>query len=206
MSKTFIVVLIGVGIVVFFATVNSDTQRMSTAPVSSKVSGDIEIVREEYVITGATLDELRLQIKQRGPQPEGEHIIGYARVTWKFQQTHRLLERKNTCEYADVKMIGKIHVIMPKWDKPSDVTGDVISAWNAFYVALDVHEQGHIDIGLQAAQAIQEALANYPAQPTCDQFVAQSQARGQQIYKQFDEKSIQYDQQTKNGQTQGVVL
>ena len=72
--------------------------------------------------------------------------------------------------------------------------------------ALTLHEEGHQQLALDAAEAIDLALQQLPAASHCTALEANANALGQQLLQRFREREYDYDRRTNHGQTQGAWM
>ncbi|CAG0937617.1 hypothetical protein TFLX_06564 [Thermoflexales bacterium] len=91
---------------------------------------------------------------------------------------------------------------MPNWINQTYAPPELISNWNIFYARLQVHEHGHVDIGIRVANEILSALSGelFP----CDNITPFAQARVYEILDNHATDDEQYDNNTNHGVTQGA--
>jgi predicted secreted Zn-dependent protease len=91
---------------------------------------------------------------------------------------------------------------------PSLVNGTTtqVTAMNSFLAALRVHELGHVNIGRQAADAIDQAILALPQMANCELLGSQANRAAQQILDQWRNAEKRYDAETGSGRSQGAVL
>jgi len=70
--------------------------------------------------------------------------------------------------------------------------------------ALRLHEDGHRDHGLQAAQTILEVLQSFHA--SCETFEADANQAALNIIQHYAQQDRDYDARTQHGRTQGAVF
>ena len=70
--------------------------------------------------------------------------------------------------------------------------------------ALQTHEDGHKEIGIQAGHDILRTLEGLPSYPTCDELEEAADAAGEGVLDRYREQEIIYDQTTRHGATQGA--
>ncbi|MBT0960043.1 DUF922 domain-containing protein [Denitromonas iodatirespirans] len=75
-----------------------------------------------------------------------------------------------------------------------------------YLTALQVHEQGHADLAVQAAERIEAALMAVPPQPDCDTLSETANRRGHAILDHTRARERTYDATTGHGRTQGAHL
>ena len=72
--------------------------------------------------------------------------------------------------------------------------------------ALQAHEQGHVQFGRQAAQAIDQGIAALPAAPDCATLAQQANALGERLLAEEVAREKAYDRATRHGAAQGAQL
>ncbi len=72
--------------------------------------------------------------------------------------------------------------------------------------ALHQHEQGHVQFGRAAAQAIDQGIAALPEAPDCPSLERQANALGQRLLAGQVAQEKEYDRTTRHGATQGATL
>jgi len=72
--------------------------------------------------------------------------------------------------------------------------------------ALHQHEQGHVQFGRSAAQAIDQGIAALPEAPDCPTLERQANALGQRLLAEQAAQEKEYDRTTQHGATQGTRL
>ena len=72
--------------------------------------------------------------------------------------------------------------------------------------ALHQHEQGHVQFGRSAAQAIDRGIAALPEAPDCATLERDANALGQRLLKEHTAQERAYDRSTGHGATEGVQL
>ncbi len=89
-------------------------------------------------------------------------------------------------------------VTMPRWPEYTQASGACREEWDRFWIAVENHEKGHIDLVRTHLVDLHERLAGIPvqeAQGVFDQAVAALNAA-----------SAAYDAQTDHGRNQGTVI
>jgi predicted secreted Zn-dependent protease len=78
--------------------------------------------------------------------------------------------------------------------------------WDRFIGALWVHERGHAEHGIRAANDIKAKLEGLPPEANCEAAGARANAAAQEILAQYAGIDVDYDRQTEGGKTQGASL
>lgn len=80
------------------------------------------------------------------------------------------------------------------------------SQFQGYFTALLEHEQGHYQIGKEAAKAIDEQILSLPAGSDCPSLEKAANGGAYRTLEQYKEKEREYDARTMHGRTQGAWL
>ena len=80
------------------------------------------------------------------------------------------------------------------------------AVFDRYLSALSRHEQGHVQFGRDAAQAIDEGIAALPAAPDCAALERRANTLGHRLLREHAEREKQYDRDTRHGASQGARL
>jgi predicted secreted Zn-dependent protease len=166
-------------------------------------SGQVEIHSQTvfYEITGLTAKALWDSIQQHGPQQSGGRYAAHTDVQneWRF----RFAPVADACVILEATVRTRITMQLPNWKPPRKADRELIQKWNSFLQALSLHEQGHADLGRDAANAIQKALMEVTT-PSCTDINAAANTAAERVDLEFGERARKYDEETQYGRTQGA--
>lgn len=158
-----------------------------------------------YDVRGSTAAAIRRDMNAKRPPfpllPEGPRFDGYATtdIEWRFGTQ----ENESGCVITGVSV--KMHVTL---SLPDLVAGSapakVATKFQAFRDRLMLHEQGHVEIGLDAARQIEAAIAAMGPQASCDALAARANATAETLMDEAWARNRAYDRDTGHGATQGV--
>lgn len=77
--------------------------------------------------------------------------------------------------------------------------------FNRFLDALLNHEQGHVQLGRDAAHAIDKGIAALPQAPDCATLERNANTLGHRLVQEYTAYQRDYDRETNHGTTQGAV-
>ena len=162
------------------------------------------VTENDYLITGTTASELRAQMKQLGPGDNGGHYDAYTKyyVKWRYG----LEEENDQCHLANIQVTIQTSFTFPRWKNYADATPAMQSKWDQYLTNLKHHEQGHADNGMDAANEIENMLSALPAMDRCDALRQEADSKAYGILSSYQQKDVNYDEETHHGETQGVVL
>ena len=191
--------LLGVSIVVLFG--------LSVFAASTGVASEPQVSTKKrtYEINGSTAAELREQMQRLGPKDKAG-IQRYAYTGWYVRWSYRCERSAGGFRLASYTANVTIDFTFPRWNSPADADSDLRTKWDAFSRALQTHEEGHRDIGVQAGTAVLAAFRSLPDSPTCESVYSSADAAGQRVVQESRERESAYDRETRNGLTQGVTL
>lgn len=137
-----------------------------------------------YTVTGSTANEIRSSLNQNRPGSYDAWAQWY--FTW------------SGCQEGGVQVNYTITVDFPQWSPPPDPSSALVQSWNRYIHALALHEQGHVDLVMEAVPNFIETLQNVP----CDQINATANA----MLAEINQANVEYDEETDHGATQGAVF
>jgi predicted secreted Zn-dependent protease len=159
-----------------------------------------------YPISGATARELRAQMGQRGPLDRLEGRRYDARTDWILRWSYRYARTGNQCTLRSITSQVDVTLIYPRWQPPAKVSRSLVSDWNRYLAALQLHEEGHKNHGVAAGRDVVEKLSQMPSYPSCQELGKAANALAQTISKGYNQRDVEYDRSTRHGYTQGAVF
>lgn len=132
----------------------------------------------------------------------GQRFHGYTRwnVRWTFRWWS---ETSGRCAITEVTTRLHTEVQLPQLQGASPAQQAV---FDRYVRALSHHEQGHVQIGRDAAHAIDQAIHQLPAASDCATLERQANALAHRLLQDHVAREKQYDQRTRHGATQGARL
>ncbi|MGI9279532.1 MAG: DUF922 domain-containing Zn-dependent protease [Endozoicomonas sp.] len=163
----------------------------------------IETSTENYEIEGSSSYELRHQLNDKTPViSDGERFDAYTKwgVHWNFEWT----EKKNQCRIKSVTTQLDVKFILPEWVNRDTARKRLREKWDRYYAALQEHENGHKEIGFEAATDIEESVAAMKPEASCQQLEKKANALAESIIDQYVKREKKYDRITRHGLDQGA--
>jgi len=151
---------------------------------------------EYYDVNGATVEELRTQIRAKG-------VEGWAAATWtrvKYELTVR--EGPAGCRIESVNAAFDARIRMPRWANRRAAPEAEQRAWDAWLPILRRHEEGHVRIGRAAAARVERAVWDTPGGSTCADLTARARARADAVLADLRRRQRDYDLRTDHGRKQ----
>lgn len=165
-------------------------------------------VREEhaqrpYPVPIAPGQTLRQALQAATPiVVDGRRFHGYTRwnVRWNYRWWR---EASGRCAITEVTTRLTTEVQLPELH---GATPAQQATFDRYLRALSQHEQGHIQVGRDAAQAIDQGIARLPAASDCATLERDANALGRRLLQEHVEREKQYDRDTGHGTSQGARL
>lgn len=164
---------------------------------------DVLINYVYYGISGVTKEDLRNQMNQLGPSDEWR-VQHDAYTNWYVDWSYPNSETNGNCATGSIAVTVTITHTFPKWNIPPDASQELIKKWNAYLEALQTHEAGHRQIGVDASHEILRTLNELPAYSSCAELEQVADRLGQNIVDEARQKEVYYDQTTVHGKSQGA--
>ncbi len=178
----------------------------STATAASSGVRVEESVIRHYDIAGSTIQELNAATRRLGPVSEATGMRVWGQCTWRIQWDYTRGGAEGKCALEKLSLVLSAIIDMPRWTDRDSAPEPLKASWDRFYAALRVHEDGHKENGMRAANDLAKRLRALPPQKTCaelDQTIGELGKRIIAEYKMLDQS---YDRATGHGVTQGAVL
>jgi len=158
-----------------------------------------------YEIRGNDEKELRRQMGQNGTKwNDGETYDSATR--WDINWDYGYDSAPQGCKVDSFRTILKITFRYPKWLRTDNAPQPLADKWDDYMKKLVMHENGHRDMALEAAEKISRAVAELPAARSCTDLDREVRALGLEIAAKLNRDEKEYDTITKHGTTQGAVF
>lgn len=180
----------------------TQAQEQETGIGPIPVGMSVHPVDEYYLVFGSTAAELRQSMRQSGPASGGRRWDGYTR--WNVRWSFRYAPEAGACRISEVRVEYSSTIIMPRWRPPPNASAMLRRDWDAYIRALRSHEEGHRNIGADAARQIVQRIRSVTA-PTCALIAERANGVGRQTLDEYRVVQRQYDEETGHGRTQGAT-
>ena len=158
-----------------------------------------------YSVSGATAEELWSDILKKSPvKHNGRVHVAYTKwhVDWRFWWRRH----EDSCEITRVSTVLDVAYTMPRLEQNSVMPDTLLTRWKEYRSALFSHEQGHRDLGVQAAVEIEKTLSDMEPQQTCEQLERAANAMGKDVISKYSLIEKDYDRTTNHGLNTGAVF
>jgi predicted secreted Zn-dependent protease len=173
-------------------------------PPASEVRVEESVIRP-YDIAGTTFAELNAAGMRSGPVSKNTGARVWGRCTWQVTWTFSR-GGMGQCALGKFSVTVGATIDLPRWINRDAASESVRGSWDRFAAALRVHEDGHKDIGVRAANDLANRLRALPPARTCDELDRDIAALGDRILAEHRALDQAYDRSTGNGATQGAVM
>lgn len=150
-----------------------------------------------YDVKGASARDLSEQLRRKGPR-------GFAAYTaWNVKWDYSSARDGKGCRVTRASTSVAVEYTMPRWQPPANADRATRQSWERFIKALKAHEDGHRDIGIGAARAIENVVGNLTRVP-CDELSRKASEAAKKILYDARKKEAEYDRRTQHGVQQGA--
>jgi len=160
---------------------------------------------DRYVVEGGALAEVRREMNAKGPLgSDGRRYSGY--TAWYVSWNYRYRKYTGGCAIASVTTTVRVTITLPQWRNEGGADSTERQHWARYLAALEQHEHGHRQNGIDAANEIDLTIAAMPPHGSCDALGAAANAAGTRIIKKYNQRDLDYDRDTRHGASQGARL
>ncbi|MBU6423972.1 MAG: DUF922 domain-containing protein [Chloroflexi bacterium] len=158
-----------------------------------------------YEVSGATPDEIRASMDASPSRPRDIHDNTFedALTLWNYHVDWTDAMSGGACRATSVTPTVAVSFTFPRWVAPPDPLPATVSRWDAYVAALETHEKGHEQNGIDAAS---DAITRIRAVSVsdCAGFDAAAQAAIAAATADGNAADQRYDATTDHGATQGA--
>lgn len=152
-----------------------------------------------YDVTGSTEAQLRADLRSK--KQEGHNAL----TRWKIAWTYPFAPAQGgRCATGPVTVDVTLTFVYPRWAPPPAVPARLRAQWHTILAGLRVHEDGHKDIVMKAAEEVQRTLEALPAASSCAELKQAASTAGHAVLERTRRRHDEYDATTRHGMTQGA--
>lgn len=178
---------------------------LSTVPMlASAEEPQLRETVEHYEIAGKNARQLRDAMDRFGPSANGERFD--ARTDWRVGSSGRFQPTDAACELAELSVVVEVTTILPRWIDESEASKRLGERWARYMAALELHEDGHKEIGVEAAKEVMERIREIPPQRTCTALQEVIELATAGVVAEYRAREVTYDRQTEHGKSQGAIF
>lgn len=164
----------------------------------------VERIDYRYYAVDATADRpLYAALDAASPiRQNGRVFHGFTRweLNWRYRWDAR---GDGRCRITQISVKLDATVDLPQLRSGTDRQG---TAFATYLKALREHELGHVQIGREAAQAVERRISILPEMASCATLEQTANQTGYRTLAEFGDRDRQYDLTTGHGKTQGAWL
>ncbi len=158
---------------------------------------------EFYDVQGTSGRELLQSLSERGPLgKDGIRYHGFTR--WQVKWTYQFASKGKRCEIASLEAEPSGIMTLPRWDSPARASTTLKQEWTRYMAALRVHENGHYNLAVSAANEIKQRYSRLSSDVGCEALRAQIGSKARAVIAQSRTKETEYDASSGHGATQGA--
>lgn len=158
-----------------------------------------------YTIRGSTARELRADMNRLGPSNDaGVRNDGYTH--WDIQWRYAYDRTVGGCTAGNFRVTLQARMTLPRWDPPAGVPQALIARWKRFADALRVHEDGHYELAVAAADEVRRVLHTNRTGDDCGRLGKRLDAAAAAVLADLRLRQARYDRDTDSGRKQGVGI
>jgi predicted secreted Zn-dependent protease len=120
----------------------------------SRAPGGLQVAveRASYPVVGATADALRAVIQTLGPTRAGRTFAAF--TDWEVSWDYSIETGEERLRVSDVGVTVRAVVTVPRWRPPRSATAALVEQWRQYLAAIDLHEQGHVNLAVEAGRCV----------------------------------------------------
>ena len=161
----------------------------------------VRLTERFYDVRGGTAGEIERSKSDNGPLWNGERVSGL--TTWNVRWRYDVRPGGLGCRLTNVEVVLELSIEMPRWTDSASAPDSLVAAWGEYVRALRIHEQGHAQLSLDAANRIHEQLTGL--QTACALIREVANGDGNARLAELQRMSRRYDDESRRGGGQGAV-
>ena len=158
-----------------------------------------------YMVEGNTAEEIWKDVMAKTPVVKHDKIhVAYTK--WHVNWQVWWFDKGGSCEISKISTKLDVTYTLPKLKQAAAMEDSAKSRWEAYYFALFEHEQGHKNLGVQAAVEIENRIANMGARTNCKELELAANEIGKSVIAKYSRIEKEYDRSTNHGLNTGAVF
>ena len=150
---------------------------------------------QQFDVTGNTTDAIRASLNRHRQHSSSQ-------VQWHFNWQSTPGQCRITDVSTEVTVTAHTPLLQPDPQRPHAVQ----QQWDRYLLALQAHQEGHIELALEHARQIEQGIAALPPMSRCDELQQAANATGQRILSALSEANQEYDKRTQQGALEGATF
>lgn len=175
-------------------------------PKPAAAEPELSVQRTTYAVSGRTAAQIRQSLNRNSPvRQDNKTFDAYTRwdIDWRLRWFE---DGDGGCRPISVTTLVRIRITLPALQDRDALPPNLADRWQRYLRALAAHEQGHADIGIAAARAIEVQIPLLGLRPSCDRLASETDALAREIIARHAQMEIQYDKDTRFGERDGAIF
>jgi predicted secreted Zn-dependent protease len=160
--------------------------------------------RSSYPITGSTAAALRGAIRLLGPTRDGRTYGAF--TDWRIDWWFTFAEEAACVRVSSARVELNAHILLPRWRPPRSAPEALRLEWARYLAVVEAHEQGHVDIAVEAARILLQKLEWLGGSCDLAALRAAASETALEVIAAAHEEERTYDAGTEHGVAQGAWL
>lgn len=175
------------------------------AAATAQGGAQITEIRRYYELDARLLEPLRQQLAERAV---AAGLAGGAigRTLQDVETRYRLEPLPSGCRLTELAVRVDLTMDLPVWRPQGTTRPELRARWARMITALTLHEEGHRDNAVWAAQELHQRLSALSQDKGCDALGKLAQRELFLVKLRFELREQVYDRRTGHGVSQGSVL
>lgn len=196
-------------VILITAVLASSAGFANTAADHKKRNQVLEPVRNEryeyYEVCGCSEKDLHCDLMEKAIKcSDGKK---YDSVTnWKVKWDYDYNRGGDACSAAAFRVTVDIIFRLPKWVSNGEAPQQLVDKWNNYMKSLLLHEIGHRDRAVEAANELTRIIAELPPARTCSELDRAVNSISTARLNKLIADQEEYDAATNHGQSQGCLF
>jgi predicted secreted Zn-dependent protease len=138
-----------------------------------------------------------------GPRRGGRAFGAY--TDWQVAWRYAIETTPGGVRVGEVSVDVRAAVVVPRWRPPRSAPAELAAQWSRYVAAIELHEQGHVDLAVAAGRAVLVGLEGLPTFAGPDALRRAADALAEAEVEQVRARERAYDDASRHGASQGVA-
>ena len=163
------------------------------------------IVTTNYYVFGGT-NAAQLHAAMIAARPWKQPMNFDAHTKWDINTSFRYSRLDGEHRLSGIEVKTKVAITLPRWIPGKPVPRELVSRWQKLFIALSVHEQGHLQLALAASAEVNRRLHELGGYPSSQELTAAANRALSETIEEYRDRERKYDSLTGHGRTQGAIF
>ncbi len=121
----------------------------------------VAVDRSSYGVVGSSAHEIRRVMQLLGPARGGRVFSAY--TDWEVGWSYSVEPGPSGLHVTSVRVAVRAAVLVPRWRPAREASAELVDTWQLYLAAIEVHEQGHVNLAVEAGRTVLACLEGLPA-------------------------------------------